>query len=175
MIEIFERIISRYRKEAPAIYAVYKQLSEKPDGLGAFDFSQIWNAGQVAAGPATTTNFPGITSGSTIGTTVAAGDWRGALASLIDAVPTYFLTKEQAKQQQDQAKIIALQELQRGQLQLQQEAQIAQSQLEAARIMAEADANAQAANEIAGIGDSKIPWVIIGGVVLAYAAYAGSK
>lgn len=163
-MNVYDRILARYRRELPAVYAIHAaMMGEKkpaPEALGQWDFGTLYATPSPTAIP----TLPG----PSIGQSVAGGNWQDALATLIDAVPTYFVAKEQAKQQQDQAKIIALQEIQRGQLQLQQQAMDQQAQLEYARLQA-----AQTQVEQAG-EPNFIPWVVIGGLALAAWALMGN-
>lgn len=163
-MNVFERIIARYKTEAPSVYAIYQSMAAR-GALGAWEFPDIFNyTGPAASGGTITT--------PTIGTQIGGGDWTGALGTLIDAVPLYFITKEQQKAEQDKAKLIALQELQRAQLQITANAQSAQSQYQLAQLASQAQQISHAANGINDLGKSTnwIPWVIIGGGALALVA-----
>lgn len=161
---VFERIIARYKNEQPAVYAIYQSMAAR-GALGALEFPDIFSyTGPAASG--------GTIATPTIGTQIGGGDWAGALGTLIDAVPLYFITKEQQKAEQDKAKLIALQELQRAQLQITANAQSAQSQYQLAQAAAQAQQITYASNGINSIGKPTdwIPWVIIGGGALALVA-----
>lgn len=162
---VFESIIARYKNELPAVYAIYQRIGAG-SGLAGFDF------GAFAAGG---TGISAPTGQQTIGTNIATGNWQSALATLIDAVPVYLTAKEQGKAQQDQARLIALQELQRAQLQLQQEAQNAQTQLQLAQIAQQSQQITGAANAIAPGTQSAMAYILIGGALLAAFAYKRGK